>query len=80
MSKRGFAMMDPALVKQIASRGGKAAHAAGTAHEFKAGEEKAIAAGRKGGVECHRRRKARSAVDDAPTVPAPPPEGVDSNG
>ena len=31
---RGFAVMDRKLVSQIASKGGKAAHKAGTAHEF----------------------------------------------
>ena len=37
-SKRGFAAMDPAKQKEIASKGGKAAHAKGTAHEFSADE------------------------------------------
>jgi general stress protein YciG len=46
-SKRGFAAMDPAKQKDIASRGGRAAHAKGTAHEFSADE--ARSAGRKGG-------------------------------
>lgn len=46
-SKRGFAAMDPAKQKEIASKGGRAAHAKGTAHEFSADE--ARAAGRKGG-------------------------------
>jgi hypothetical protein len=31
---RGFASMDPARQREIASQGGKAAHAKGTAHEF----------------------------------------------
>ena len=46
-SKRGFASMDPQRQKQIASLGGKAAHASGKAHEFKSAE--AREAGRKGG-------------------------------
>lgn len=46
-SKRGFAAMDPAKQKEIASKGGRAAHAKGTAHEFSADE--ARQAGRKGG-------------------------------
>lgn len=46
-SRRGFAAMDPALQRSIASKGGKAAHAKGTAHEFTS--EEAAAAGRKGG-------------------------------
>lgn len=45
--KRGFASMDPEQQKAIASKGGKAAHAKGTAHEFS--HEEAVAAGRKGG-------------------------------
>ncbi len=51
-SRRGFAAMDPALVREIASKGGKAAHAAGTAHEFNS--EEARQAGRKGGQAAHR--------------------------
>lgn len=44
---RGFAGMDPAKQREIASKGGKAAHAKGTAHEFTS--EEARAAGKKGG-------------------------------
>ena len=40
--------MDPAKQREIASRGGKAAHAKGTAHEFTS--EEARGAGRKGGL------------------------------
>jgi general stress protein YciG len=46
-SNRGFASMDLAKQREIASKGGKAAHAQGLAHEFTADE--ARAAGRKGG-------------------------------
>lgn len=46
-SKRGFAAMSPQQVSAIASKGGKAAHAKGTAHEWSS--EEARAAGRKGG-------------------------------
>ena len=53
-SKRGFASMDPAKQKEIASRGGKAAHAKGTAHEFTS--EEARGAGRKGGLAVSRDR------------------------
>ncbi len=60
---RGFASMDPAKVKEIASKGGKAAHAAGTAHQFTS--EKAREAGRKGGSAPHVRR-GRGPVKDAP--------------
>ena len=44
---RGFASMDAAKQRSIASRGGRAAHEQGTAHEFSS--EEARAAGRKGG-------------------------------
>lgn len=33
-SNRGFASMDPARQREIASEGGRAAHQKGTAHEF----------------------------------------------
>jgi general stress protein YciG len=51
---RGFAAMDPALVSSIARKGGKAAHRAGTAHEFTV--EEAREAGRKGGRATHAKR------------------------
>jgi general stress protein YciG len=51
---RGFAAMDRSKVSEIASKGGKAAHAAGTAHQFTSDE--ARAAGKKGGVAPHIRR------------------------
>src|SRR3954468_11208439 len=51
---RGFAAMDRSRVSEIASKGGKAAHAAGTAHQFTSDE--ARNAGRKGGVAPHVRR------------------------
>jgi general stress protein YciG len=47
-SKRGFAAMTPEKQREIAASGGRAAHAKGTAHEFKAGEE-ASKAGKAGG-------------------------------
>jgi general stress protein YciG len=45
--KRGFASMDAEKQREIASKGGKAAHEKGTAHEFTS--EEAREAGRKGG-------------------------------
>lgn len=51
---RGFAAMDRSKVSEIASKGGKAAHAAGTAHQFTSDE--ARSAGKKGGVAPHVRR------------------------
>lgn len=49
--KRGFASMDEAKRREIASKGGKAAHEKGTAHEFS--PEEAREAGRKGGEASH---------------------------
>ncbi len=46
-SKRGFASMDPEEQREIASRGGKASHESGNAHEWDSQE--AREAGRKGG-------------------------------
>jgi general stress protein YciG len=51
---RGFAAMDRAKVQEIASKGGKAAHAMGVAHTFDSNE--ARAAGKKGGLAPHVRR------------------------
>jgi general stress protein YciG len=50
-NKRGFASMDRNQVRELARRGGVAAHRAGTAHEFSTDE--ARAAGRKGGMAAH---------------------------
>ena len=52
---RGFASMDRAKQREIASKGGKAAHQKGTAHEWTS--EEARNAGRKGGIASHRRRR-----------------------
>jgi general stress protein YciG len=46
-SRRGFASMSPEKQREIASKGGKAAHETGAAHEFTS--EEAREAGRKGG-------------------------------
>lgn len=47
ISNRGFASMTPEQQRQIASKGGQAAHKKGVAHEWTS--EEARAAGRKGG-------------------------------
>jgi uncharacterized protein len=47
--------MDRLKQREIASKGGKAAHQKGTAHEWTS--EEAREAGRKGGMASHRRRK-----------------------
>lgn len=46
-SRRGFASMHPDKQKMVASRGGKAAHAKGTAHKWT--PEEAALAGKLGG-------------------------------
>lgn len=48
---RGFAAMDAAKQREIASKGGRAAHAKGTAHRFT--RDEARQAGRKGGQVAH---------------------------
>ena len=53
--KQGFASMPPELQREIAGKGGRAAHAAGTAHEFSAQE--ARDAGAKGGRAVARDRE-----------------------
>jgi hypothetical protein len=45
--RRGFASMSAEKQREIASKGGRAAHEKGTAHEWSSGE--ARTAGRKGG-------------------------------
>ena len=59
-SARGFASMDQGKQKEIASKGGRAAHAKGTAHEFDSSE--ARAAGRKGGMAVSRNREHMAAI------------------
>src|SRR5436305_6808776 len=53
--ERGFAAMDPEEQREIASKGGRAAHERGSAHEF--GSEEAAEAGRKGGEAVSRDRE-----------------------
>jgi uncharacterized protein len=62
-SRRGFASMDAEKQKQIASKGGKAAHERGTAHEFTS--EEARQAGRKGGEARGRARQSQT-QDESP--------------
>ena len=59
-SKRGFASMDAAKQREIASKGGRAAHQKGTAHEFTSDE--ARVAGRKGGEAVSRDRAHMSTI------------------
>lgn len=63
IKQRGFGSMDKAKQREIASKGGKAAHKQGTAHEWTS--EEAIQAGRKGGLTGHaRRRRARQSTEE----------------
>ena len=57
-SGRGFASMDEAKQREIASEGGRAAHEQGTAHEFTS--EEAREAGRKGGEATAQNRERMS--------------------
>jgi general stress protein YciG len=59
-SNRGFAAMDADQQREIASKGGRAAHEQGTAHEFSPDE--ARAAGRKGGVSVSKNRQHMSEI------------------
>jgi general stress protein YciG len=68
---RGFASMDRAKQREIASKGGKAAHQKGTAHEWTS--EEARDAGRKGGIASHRRR--REAMNNPSSGEATSPGG-----
>jgi uncharacterized protein len=67
--RRGFASMSPEKQREIASKGGRAAHEKGTAHEWTADE--ARSAGRKGG-QVSRGGRGRLIVPPAEPVPAPP--------
>jgi uncharacterized protein len=64
--RRGFASMSPEKQREIASKGGRAAHTKGTAHEWTS--EEARSAGRKGGM-ISRGGRGRLVTDEP--VPAP---------
>jgi len=68
-SKRGFSSMDKEKQREIASKGGKAAHQKGTAHEFTSDE--ARVAGRKGGAASRARRASEPANDQPEEIPQP---------
>lgn len=63
--RRGFASMSPEKQREIASKGGRAAHQKGTAHEWTSDE--ARSAGRKGGQIS---RGGRGRLSDEPMEPA----------
>jgi general stress protein YciG len=66
---RGFASMDRNKQREIASKGGKAAHQKGTAHEWTS--EEAREAGRKGGMASHRRKQQQPQPNDQSTMGNP---------
>lgn len=61
---RGFASMERNKQREIASKGGKAAHQKGTAHEWTS--EEAREAGRKGGMASHRRKQEQQGGVEVP--------------
>jgi uncharacterized protein len=70
---RGFASMDRDKQREIARKGGKAAHIIGTAHEWNS--EQARDAGRKGGNAIHRNRQPAGPIDTPTPAPIGPSEG-----
>lgn len=76
--RRGFASMSPEKQREIASKGGRAAHEKGTAHEWS--QDEARAAGRKGG-QISRGGRGRlvptSSAADVSIVPTAPGSGVE---
>ena len=70
--RRGFASMSPEKQREIASKGGRAAHQKGTAHEWTS--EEARQAGRKGGqVSRGGRGRLIMSSDTPPAVQADTP-------
>jgi general stress protein YciG len=67
---RGFASMDRDKQREIASKGGRAAHKIGAAHEWT--REEAQAAGRKGGLARHRKTQPETAPVAAPVADLAP--------
>ena len=79
--RRGFASMSPEKQREIASKGGRAAHEKGTAHEWSAYE--ARSAGRKGGQVSRGGRGRLIVPDGAPMTSGienlSAPERLDAN-
>jgi uncharacterized protein len=61
---RGFASMDRSKQREIARKGGRAAHLRGTAHEWSS--EEAREAGRKGGIASRRKHRQEVAREPMP--------------
>jgi len=75
--RRGFASMSPEKQREIASKGGRAAHQKGTAHEWTS--EEARTAGRKGG-QVSRGGRGRLPITDAVGMAAGAPAGTSQAG
>jgi len=69
--------MDRHKQRDIASKGGKAAHQKGTAHEWTS--EEAREAGRKGGMASHRRKQEQQQGDEEASNPGPVDEQMVGN-
>jgi uncharacterized protein len=67
IQERGFASMDRTKQREIARKGGRAAHEKGTAHEWSS--EEAREAGRKGGLASHRKQAVAQLPDQAVASP-----------
>ena len=72
--RRGFASMSRERRREIASKGGRAAHAKGTAHEWTT--EEAREAGRKGGRLSNGGRGKAYATEQPPDNPVTPSGGT----
>jgi hypothetical protein len=70
--RRGFASMSADKQREIASKGGRAAHMKGTAHEWTS--EEARHAGRKGGIISRGGRGRLPGVNDAATMGVSEPQ------
>jgi general stress protein YciG len=69
--------MDRSKQRDIASKGGKAAHQKGTAHEWTS--EEAREAGRKGGMASHRRKQEQQPPSDDMIGVNSPESAIDGN-
>ncbi|TCJ12023.1 general stress protein [Flaviaesturariibacter flavus] len=65
-SNRGFAAMSPERQREIASKGGRAAHEQGVAHQWTS--EEAREAGRKGGMNSRGGRRQQSRGQEGPVL------------
>jgi general stress protein YciG len=65
--RRGFASMTPDKQRRIASKGGRAAHKQGVAHQWSADE--ARVAGKKGGQVSGQKRSKKGDEPDSETAP-----------